>query len=504
VIRPFASKLNDIADLRDWNGLDLTDTNDNAALLQDALNTTAASGTRLRIPPGKIALGSVISWPEGSQIIGAGQAGNTYSSKYSFFHLAHLGVGFNANGAVGARSMRGVNFYRSQAAPTAGWAPIVADFDVRIRGTQDVTIEDCMFLNPSRLLQAIGDTTGTGTSNGRIFLRNIKGQPLVEGFDLTHCYDVVYIDAIHFWPFWSLDPNVINYTRTNTYAFVFKRVDNPKVGRLFSWGYYRGLAFFGQPSVGLDATLPGGVTSLFHADVVGSDNSSIGLLIDSSSTGVTAYIDQLYGGADPTRPGTSVEPIIDVLGNNSDVSINRFYGFDSTNLISQTGTGNTLTIGASRSTSITGAEFNVGAGNTLRLTSTPQTSAPTVYAGAGIIETPEWRSFTPSVSSGSGTITTLGTVSGSYRRLGKTVNYRVQITITANGTGATDLRVNNLPFASANVLQPGVGRNNTSGAMVQGYVVASSTLLVMNKGVDNSYPVTSGDTLLFQGVYEVA
>jgi hypothetical protein len=161
-IRPFASKLKDIADLRDWNGLDLTDSNDNATLVQDALTKTAATGDVLHVPPGKIALGSMISWPEGSQIVGAGQAGSIYSSKYSFFHLAHLGVGFEATGAVGARSMRGVNFVRSQPAPTAGWTPLAADFDIRVRGAQDVSIEDCRFFEPDEAVNADRGYDGRG------------------------------------------------------------------------------------------------------------------------------------------------------------------------------------------------------------------------------------------------------------------------------------------------------------------------------------------------------
>lgn len=112
-----------------------------------------------------------------------------------------------------------------------------------------------------------------------------------------------------------------------------------------------------------------------------------------------------------------------------------------------------------------------------------------------------WRSFTPTVTSGTGAITTLGAVSGSYLLTGKTVQYNVNIAITTNGTGASDLRVTNMPFASVSKNQPGAGRNNATGTMAQGYVVSGSTLLVMNK-YDNTYPVASGETIMFQGFYE--
>jgi hypothetical protein len=342
--------------------------------------------------------------------------------------------------------------------------------------------------------------TGAGVGNNRIYLRNIKGQPLLVGFDLSHCYDVAYIDAVHFWPFWSVDANVINYMRANAFAYVFKRVDNPKIGRLFGAGYSRVLAFLNQPSVGLDTNLPGGSTGLFHADVVGSSNCSIGLLVDSAVNGATVYIDQFYGGADPAHP--SGEPIINVVGSNGDVSINRFFGFQSASLVSQTGAGSTLTIGESRSASISGTEFNIGAG-TLRLEATPKTSAPIVYAGAGIIETPEWRSFTPVLSTTSGALTT-ASATGKFRRVGKTVSFQIGISIANNGTGSGEI-VASLPFVSAAQGNfDAVGRENAQiGKTLHGRVPASQASMVIGN-YDNTYPGLNGASISVAGTYEAA
>lgn len=361
-------------DLRDWSGLDLTDSHDNAGIVQSALNQAAASGQKLYVPPGLIALDSTIIWPVTSQIFGAGQASSTASAAYSWFHLAHTGVGFSAvAGQFDSRSMRGVNFYRSQPTPAAGWTPLSAGADIAISGAVDITITDCLFLNPTVMIGVGGDPVA-GKGSGRIILRNIKGQPLTAGIVMTQVYDVCYMDEIHLWPFWSQDPNVVNYVRGNAYAFILNRVDNPKLGRIFTWGYWRGLVIGEQADVG-NAGLPPGTTSLLHADVVGVDNCGIGFLVNAGDS-ASAHINQLYAVS-----GSGAEPAILVQGTNANITIGDLYGANGAGLVSLAASGNTMTIGTSRSVAVTGTEFNVATGNTLRLMSPPQTSAPTVYAG---------------------------------------------------------------------------------------------------------------------------
>lgn len=52
-----------------------------------------------------------------------------------------------------------------------------------------------------------------------------------------------------------------------------------------------------------------------------------------------------------------------------------------------------------------------------------------------------WTSYSPTVSSSSGTITTVGTVHAYYKQHGKAVFVRLSITITTLGTGAGRLKV---------------------------------------------------------------
>lgn len=111
-----------------------------------------------------------------------------------------------------------------------------------------------------------------------------------------------------------------------------------------------------------------------------------------------------------------------------------------------------------------------------------------------------WSTWSPTISSGSGTITTVGTVIARYAQAGKNVYFSIVIPITTNGTGATSVRAT-LPTTaqSASVV---AGRETQSGGkMLQGSISASSnTLVIFN--YDNTYPGGSGFILVLSGLYE--
>jgi hypothetical protein len=127
-------------------------------------------------------------------------------------------------------------------------------------------------------------------------------------------------------------------------------------------------------------------------------------------------------------------------------------------------------------------------------------------SGAGTIEEIDagtWSTFTPTVQSSSGTITTVGTVSGRYKQIGKLVFYALRITITTNGTGAGTVQVTNMPV-TASQATVGNGRANTnSGKMLQPVIGAGGTVLTI-RNYDNTYPATDNELLIVSGVYEAA
>jgi hypothetical protein len=113
--------------------------------------------------------------------------------------------------------------------------------------------------------------------------------------------------------------------------------------------------------------------------------------------------------------------------------------------------------------------------------------------------------YAPVITAGSGAFTTVS-ATGRYRIIGKLVFIQITVTITTNGTAATQVNVT-LPFASVNVagvnhVIPGRA-TAVSGKMLQGIVgVNSAVLAVVN--YDNSYPGASGETLVLSGFYEIA
>lgn len=121
------------------------------------------------------------------------------------------------------------------------------------------------------------------------------------------------------------------------------------------------------------------------------------------------------------------------------------------------------------------------------------------------LELDTWTSFTPTITSGSGTLTSVSAVGG-WQRIGMTIHVRVAITITTNGTAATDLRFS-LPTASAGNVSGvgggGAGRDNSTGPMLQCFIPASASIAVLNT-YDNSYPGADGRSILAWATYEAA
>jgi hypothetical protein len=122
---------------------------------------------------------------------------------------------------------------------------------------------------------------------------------------------------------------------------------------------------------------------------------------------------------------------------------------------------------------------------------------PVAQGGTGDSGT-AWTAYTPVVTATSGTITTLGAVSGRYKTLGKTVFVQMDITITTNGTG-TGAVVATLPVTSV-FFYIVCGREAALlGKMLQG-IINANTVSIFN--ADNTYPGSNGARLIMSGLYE--
>jgi hypothetical protein len=117
-----------------------------------------------------------------------------------------------------------------------------------------------------------------------------------------------------------------------------------------------------------------------------------------------------------------------------------------------------------------------------------------------------WRTYTPTIACGSGTITTLGTVTGRYQVTNRMMTLNVSIPITTIGTCATyvSFTLPQVPV-TASVLY---GRETqATGIMLQANLGATATIgqIQSTTGtcVNGTAPCNSGDTLVITGSYEL-
>jgi hypothetical protein len=126
----------------------------------------------------------------------------------------------------------------------------------------------------------------------------------------------------------------------------------------------------------------------------------------------------------------------------------------------------------------------------------PVANGGTGYSGAA------WTAYTPTVTAGSGTFTTV-LATGRFLRIGKIVLVEVDITITTNGTAATSV-VFTLPDSTTTAARTVLhGKEFTAGkSVVASAVSGSGTLAITN--YDATYPGASGNQIAVAGLYEAA
>lgn len=138
--------------------------------------------------------------------------------------------------------------------------------------------------------------------------------------------------------------------------------------------------------------------------------------------------------------------------------------------------------------------------------------APTIDAGGSMhwryaksaLDDDAWIAYTPTITSGTGALTTVVSQAGYYRKFGKRVDFKLSFNITTNGTGATSLLAT-LPVAPAGSgghTCGGKERNLTS-KLMSGYI-ENGTSTVVIQYYDGTYPGANGGVYTMSGSYECA
>ena len=121
-------------------------------------------------------------------------------------------------------------------------------------------------------------------------------------------------------------------------------------------------------------------------------------------------------------------------------------------------------------------------------------------AAANALDDYEEGTFTPTITAGTGTLTTVS-ATGAYTKVGRLVTAVFDIIITNNGTGAAYIAAT-LPFTGTSDIYYGTGRETVAvGFALTGSVSGSTVILV--KTSDDTYPAANGYRLKFSATYSV-
>lgn len=111
-----------------------------------------------------------------------------------------------------------------------------------------------------------------------------------------------------------------------------------------------------------------------------------------------------------------------------------------------------------------------------------------------------WTTYTPSISSQSGTFTTVS-ATGRSKTIGKTVFVQIAVTVTTIGTAAGYISAT-LPTAAATNIYALAGVETTTGKGCRSIITSGSSATLITF-YDNTFPGASGNVVAVSGVYEI-
>ena len=408
------------------------------------------------------------------------------TSKSSELFFDHAGIGILIY-QVSGTTIDGISTRRNQPTPTSGWTPNALDFDIVVTASNDTTIQNCLIRNATKGIR------GYSIGYGRLNLFNIKMQAFDIGIEIDEVFDVVRLNNIHIWPFWSVDSNVTTYTKTNLIGINSLRNDNPNIVNIFTWG----------AKYGIRCGSGGGVSPFTSRALIvnaGFDNvgdNGAGLFIDANLTSVQIENSYSFDGLNG----------IYIAANNTRLTVSNFRSSaNKASGIAVAGSGNKVQLST---ITIDGFNTNNTAGTTAilavtnnevfvdgKIIASTTSGEPTVNSFVSV-ESDEWFNYVPLVFSETGSITSY-TSSGKVRRQGNTLRYYITITITNAGTGAGFLGVSMPYFCLYN--HSSNGREETFSETLNGILPTASSQLLVRKYNATSV-VSTGKIITLNGEY---
>jgi hypothetical protein len=244
---------------------------DDTAPIQAALDAVgAAGGGVVYLPAGSYLVRTHLSVPAETSLVGIGKAPTLSREKAPGSTLLAV-EGAGQADATAFITLQGPNstlqglkvFYPNQVIADA---PVAYPWTVRGGAGDGAALIDVLLVNP---YQAVDLATMGGS---RHYIRGLYGQPLLKGIWVDRCTDIGRIHDVHFWPFWSQDKKVIDFTEAHATSFIFQRADWEVVENVFSWGYHVGM----ELSASKDGATNGQMSE------VDFDGVDIGILADAT------------------------------------------------------------------------------------------------------------------------------------------------------------------------------------------------------------------------------
>lgn len=265
---------------------------DDTTAMQNAVDTAIALQVPLVIPRRRFRLRSSVTISRGLQIIGQGWepylqrndegAPGTVNpvGAGSYFYCSDTGFNlFNVTARSGV-TFQDVAFDWSHPTPSAtagtAWTPIAYGWAIYTASCEVLKINRVYLRNAVK-----GIRVDSGAE--KVWINDICGQCLGTMIDIDFASDVVRVENVHEWRFYSGNSNVRDYMYANSDVILSGRNDNPFFSNIFGIGD-RSLFRFKASTSG------SGVTNKGHIQNVDADNGITGLVVDAAASGVTLQI----------------------------------------------------------------------------------------------------------------------------------------------------------------------------------------------------------------------
>ena len=130
-----------------------------------------------------------------------------------------------------------------------------------------------------------------------------------------------------------------------------------------------------------------------------------------------------------------------------------------------------------------------------------------VYLGgtgaANALDDYEEGTWTPVITSSSGSITTVGGVSGVYVKIGRTVTLNWYYQIITNGTGSGHIIISGIPFSSSSQGASSAARDRQETGETSAFSLDGASSSIIQFKYNNAYPVSDGSKWFCTLTYQI-